>query len=273
MVKRFLATWLLASATTCSFGSAQDVGLSYLAMCHPSWPCKRSLDVYKPHATIVTGWLEQTFAQDCHCADRLLALPKPKVVRVHIANGACLRNQRCGQYEIFAGETIASANRKVARGDRRLLSRYTRVVKRLRERLSRAGEVTCYVSPCLECDLNERARKVLHNITSDLLPSCRLVDSVYGRPCLRDAVCEKHGAAPRVPRPCITDTDGVRAEDIDMQRFLRVSRGCALAYVWSSGFNCLNHHQAKFVDPRKRDCQKNAAPFETLAQYLRTTYE
>lgn len=272
MVRRFSVISLLASVITCSSASAQPVALSYLGLCHPTWQCSRSLRVFEPYDTIRTGWLEETFGQHCPCAERLLSLSKPKIVRIHISNGPCLRNQRCGPYEVFSGETIASANRKVLRGDKRLLEKYIRVVEKLRGRLSRAaGKVTCYVSPCLECDLNEQARAILHNLTSIMLPGCRLVDSVYRRPCLRGAVCEKHGAAPRVPRPCITDTDGASVEDIEVGQFLAASKHCELAYIWSAGLNCNSHHQTTFVDPRKRDCQKNSANFEELARWLNVT--
>ena len=268
MQRKSWAMLILAIVTTCSQASAAP-GLSYLALCQKSWPCERSLLAFKGQKVIRTGWLEQTFAEDCRCADKLLDDPRPKEIRVHISNGPCLRNRRCGPYEVFSGESIASANRKVKAGDKKLIDKFVAVAKKLAARLAESkGGLTCYVSPMLESDLDEEARTVLHNITRDLLPGCSLVDSPHRRPCLPNTICESHGAAPRVKRPCIADMDGAPAEGEDELKFLRATKRCDLSLLWGLGLNCNTALGQKFIDPRKRDCVRPKSYYENLARYL-----
>lgn len=268
MGKKSWAILILAVVTTCSQASAAPA-LSYLGMCHKSWPCERSLSAFKGQETIRTGWLEHTFASDCRCADRLLNDPRPKEIRVHITNGPCLRNRRCGPYEVFSGETIASANRKVKRGDKRLIGKYVSVAKKLAARLAQSkGGLTCYVSPMLESDLDEEARTILHNLTRSVLPGCSLVDNPHRRPCLPNTICESHGAAPRVKRPCIADMDGAPIEEVSGMKFLRATRGCDLRFLWGLGLNCNTALGQKFIDPRKRNCDRPKKYYENLARYL-----
>jgi len=268
MGKKFWAILILVLATTCSQASAAPA-LSYLGMCQKTWPCERSLSAFDGMDTIRTGWLEHTFANDCQCADRLLSDPRPKEIRVHISNGPCLRNRRCGPYEVFSGETIASANRKVKRRNKKLIGKYVAVAKNLADRVAQSkGGLTCYVSPMLESDLDEEARTILHDITRGVLPGCSLVDNPHRRPCLPNTICEGHGATPRVKRPCIADMDGAPAESEDELKFLRVTRQCDLSFIWGLGLNCNTALGQKFIDPRKRDCDRPKKYYENLARYL-----
>lgn len=268
MVKRFLSILSLALVTTCSVASA-DPALSYLGLCHRSWSCDASIRAFDGQSVIRVGWLEQTFGSTCPCAERLLNARRPKEIRVHLTNGACLRNKRCGPYEVFSGETIASANRKILRGDERILKRFEKVVLRFKARLAKGHRVTCWVSPMLESDLDDRARTVLHTITSAHLPECRLVDSPHGRPCLKGLVCERHGSAPRLRSPCISDLDGVAVEEVSVTNYLRRTKGCDLRFIWSRGLNCLPPEGEPFVDPRKRQCAHSVGYFKGLSRHLR----
>lgn len=267
MGKRYLSILILGIVTTCSVASA-DVGMSYLALCHKTWSCSASLKAFTDQPVIRVGWLEETFGAKCPCADRLLKAHKPKEIRVHLTNGACLRNRRCGRYETFYGQTIASANRKILRRDKRLLRRFEVVAIRLKRRLQNAPRVTCWVSPMLESDLDGRARAVLHSITSHHLPECRLVDSPHGRPCLENAICEGHGPAPRITSPCISDLDGVSVEQVSVRNYLRHTKGCDLRFLWSRGFNCLPPEGHPFVDPRRRQCPHSSLYFRRTARHL-----
>lgn len=268
MGKKSWAILILALVTTCSQASAAPA-LSYLGICQKSWPCDKSLDAFKGQSVIRTGWLELTFGAQCPCAEKLLNDPRRKEIRVHLSNGPCLRNKRCGAYEVFYGETIASANRKVKAGDKKLIAKFMAVARRFKARLSRsAGELTCYVSPMLESDLDEDARRILHDITRRVLPSCTLVDNPHRRPCLPNTVCESHGATPRVKRPCIADMDGAPAESEDERKFLRVTKQCDLSFVWGLGLNCNTALSQTFIDPRKRNCDRPASYYENLAKFL-----
>jgi hypothetical protein len=232
-----------------------EAGLSYLGLCAKGWNCKGTIASYNRVEQINIGWLENTFARDCRCAKQILNQDKPVTLRVHLTNSPCLRNNRCGSYEVFAGETVASASKKIARRNRRLLTKYRAVVKRFKKRLDNAkAPVACYVSPCLECDLSAKARRVLFTLTARLLPRCTLVDSVYRRRCLEGYICEKHGQMPVFDegQQCIADLDGVDGKTTNLPVFKSYTKQCLMRYYWEYAYNCIR--RGIFVDPRKRDC-------------------
>lgn len=240
---------LLFTATT----ALAEAGPSFLGICSPTWNCDATIQKYQNQSPIVTGWLENTFNADCPCGERILQLDAPKVGRWHIANSPCLRNRRCGHYEIFAGLSVERANRKVERRDAALLKKFRTVTLRLKKRLEAArGGLTCYVSPCLECDLRDSGRRTLGALVSKYLPGCTLVDSPHRRECMPGAVCELHGSEPEFSGPCIADLDGEDGKTVDIRAYRRRTLSCDLRYYWEPWYNCVR--SAKFVDPRKRDC-------------------
>jgi hypothetical protein len=253
--------------------SAENVGLSYLGICNRTWPCEASLKAYDKLPVIRTGWLEQSFGVACPCADKLLRDKRPKEVRIHLANGPCMRNRRCGRGEVFHGFTIAKANRDLKRADSTIAQRVERIAQRVKERLEQSrGALTCYVSPVLEGDINEDSRKALHRIAGAYLPNCTLVDSPHRRPCLPNTVCEAHGENPTLKRPCIADLDGVSAYDTHLPTYLRQTAKCDLSYLWAHGFNC-NKQGASFSGPPSaRNCAGATQDIEKLVKWLRATY-
>lgn len=222
---------------------------SLLGICSKNWDCDRTEKLF-PHR-ITTGWLEHTFGTECACANKLLQSHKPKIIRVHLINSPCMRNRRCGRYELFYGETKASASRKIVRGDTRILARFNRILERAALRIeSSKGRLKCYVSPCLECDLHGSARRVLFNLVSARLPNCILVDSPYGQPCLKGYVCESHGEAPNVHAPCIVDMDGTDGRELDVKSWVEKYSSCDLKFYWEPSMNCIG---GSFIDPRRRN--------------------
>jgi hypothetical protein len=274
MPKRYFVILSLALTITCSSARAQNVALSYLGMCHPKWPCEKSIQAFDGLPVIRFGWLEQTFGEQCPCVDKLLQDERPKEVRVHIANGPCLRNKRCGRYEVFAGETIGSAQRAIKATKPAIIRKYVRILDRLRSRLAKSrGALTCYVSPVLESDFDGRTRKILHSLTASYLPSCTLVDNPLRGNCIRGVVCERHGPNPGLTSPCIADLDGIDANEISVPKFLRNTKACDMSFVWSVGLNCNGHHSQTFIDPRKRDCVQTGADIEALTGWLRREFK
>ena len=229
-----------------------EPGVSYLGLCSESWNCADVLKTWEGQRRIVTGWLERSFAPGCACADKILSSSKPKVVRIHLINSPCLRNRRCEKHDYFAGMTVAEARNAVATRDRKFFSRFGRVVRRLKRRLGRArGTLSCYVSPCLECDLGPE-RSVLLRILSRRMPECVPVDSVWNQPCLRGYTCEKHGPAPSLRKPCIADMDGDDAFEIDIEQFRRKTAHCDLQFLWRPWMNCIK--DGPFIPPSRRQC-------------------
>lgn len=268
-----LKALLLGVALFAGTASAENVGLSYLGICNPTWPCESSLNAFRHSDTIRTGWIEQTFGRACPCADKLLQDKRPKEIRVHIANGPCMRNRRCSGGEVFHGFTVASANRDLRRPDSTIAKRFEKIVQRLKDRLEKArGALVCYVSPVLEADIGEKQRLALHRIAGAYLPHCTLVDSPHKRPCLPNTVCETHGDGAPARTPCITDLDGVSAYDTHLPSYLRKAAKCDIAYLWAHGFNC-NEQGASFSGPpSRRNCAGATEDIEKLVKWLRATY-
>lgn len=270
MRKRFWVTLIAALATiSCAASARAETGLSYLALCSPSWSCQESLAAFQGKRVIRTGWLETTFGESCPCAKTLLEDRRRKEIRVHIANYPCVRNARCGPYEPFAGETPESLNRKILARDPVILGRFTQAALRLKRRLEASrGGLTCYVSPCLECQLDDRARATLFALTVGLMPDCMPVDSILSGRCLPGTVCEKHGEAPTLRAPCISDLDGVPLERVSVEKFLADTRQCDMSLLWTYSLNCNGGEGSPFIDPRRRDCRQGRAFFEALGKYL-----
>lgn len=201
---------------------------------------------------IITGWLDNSFAPDCVCGERLLAEEKPKSVRIHIANGTCFpeRGRVCGRYEVFAGHSIASAEKGVRQGGRRIMRRYADRLDSVAQMLahSSGGSVTCYISPCLECPLSRAARRVLLALADEKFPHCTVVDNPMRGRCVRGYACERHGIGGSTAD--IVDTDGVEPDAPTLGRFAALNPFAQLLYAWR---RCMNGiHGSRFVDPRRR---------------------
>jgi hypothetical protein len=232
------------------------IGPSYLGMCSEAWPCGRSLRVFEGREVKATGWLSVTFGEECPCAKRFLALPGRKVVRVHLANCTCFkeRGRECGSNEPFRGETIKSAERKLLRRDRSLLRRYRRNLLLTKRVLGGAdAETEVLLSLCLESELTGPARRVLLREARKVFPSGTFVDSVVGRACLPELVCEKHGEHATFPpgQACIADTDGDDYRAIDFPAYLERNRRCK-KLLWEPGFNLLPDVLGPFEYPLER---------------------
>lgn len=245
--------------------SASAQAPSFLGLCHDTWNCKATERLYNKRSEIIISYLEHTFGESCKCVDRLLESPKSKVVRVHIANSVCMRNKRCGEYEVFWGYTVRAASKAIQQKGSRAQRRFLKVLKRLHKRLRDVKDLTCFVSPCLECDLDERARRFMGSLVSSVMPYCNFVDNPFRRRCLRGVICEKHGENPGLIEPCIIDLDGIDGRTVDMTKWVEYGTKCDLQFYWEPWMNCI---RGEFVDPRKRDCFYKYSTFSRTQRIL-----
>lgn len=267
---------LLAPAAASS--QVNNFGASYIAMCSRFWPCEESLTALRGAPVPRVGWLVRTFGSECKCPRRFLALPGPKTVRVHLANGTCFpeRGRRCMRGEPFMGETVASAERKVLRHSRGVIGRFRRNLLNARRTLDAADARTeILLSPCLECPLSPAARKVLLEETQAAfpgLPPSSFVDNPLRGPCLPGTTCEVHGAAPRCPPTgrCVIDTDGDDILEVEQEAFNRAASRADLAFIWAPGFNLLEPGKRTFEPPGRRKTRPRAAEFLILLWYMRS---
>jgi hypothetical protein len=231
---------------------------SLLGVCHKDFNCAGVERLYSGQDKVVISWLENTFGHKCQCLERLLNDARPKIIRAHLIQSPCMRNKRCGRYEALWGYTAASASRAARNSKSRLRQRFTAILERFRQRIQ-GKELTCYVSPCLECDLYEPARRELANLVSAALPTCNIVDNPYGRRCLSGFTCEKHGVNPKLSAPCIVDLDGIDGAKIDVKKWVAKYQHCDLSFYWEPWMNCI---RGSFVDPRSRNCRYDKSIFE-----------
>lgn len=256
---RLVLTMILLVSVLAPIRTLLAQGTSYIGLCNKTWDCSKTLLTWK-RKPIVTGWLEDSFGTECKCADIILNQSKDKIIRVHLANGPCLRNKRCQRKDVFYGYTIASANRAAKVTTSRLRKRLDVLANRLKQRLEQSkGALTCYVSPCLECDLNEHARKAFIDSVSAVLPGCIIVDNPLRASCIRGTICERHGIDPNLTKSCIADLDGTEAEsDLDLKEFATNTNNCELRFYWSSWMNC---NSGEWRPPHVRVCNNSINAF------------
>jgi hypothetical protein len=248
---------------------------SYLGMCSKHWPCSKSLRVFQGLSEKRVGWLaDGTFGTTCTCPKRFLALPGKKVIRVQLLNGTCFpeRGRRCGRRETFYAESIRSADRKLARGDKRLLARIDRALKATRAVVPYDLPDTIKLAGlCLECPLGANARLAILQRAKTILPDFVFVDSVLTQKCLPGLVCEKHGFSPRcnpAVQECLADTDGDDFRTMDGDRFLLATTGFVMACLWSPSMNCLDESRSSFEPPPTRTHCPTQGDFEALRYWL-----
>jgi hypothetical protein len=241
--------------------SAQAQGTSYIGLCSKSWPCEKTLATWQK-TPIFVGWLEDSFGSSCQCANTILSQDKPKTIRVHLANGPCLRNRRCERQDVFFGYTIASAARAVKIPSSRLRKRLDVLATRLKQRIEQSkGPLTCYVSPVLESDFNGPIRKTLLSAVSAILPSCIMVDNPLRAACVAGIVCERHGINPSLRKPCIADLDGTEAKSaLDLNRYNANTRQCDVQFYWTAWMNC---NSGSWRYPSARNCNQPLSNFIT----------
>lgn len=250
-------------------GSAR-VGLSLIGLLSPSYNCDAVVAAFGS-APIAFGYLERTFGDSRACLNRLLDHPRFSAVRVHLFNGPCVRNGRCGSYEVLAGETRDSLNRKLAAGDATLTRRMQAEMVRVRDLLQphlRPGR-RYLISGVLEHDLTDRraAQRVVDMVRQTFGSSWKVVNSpVSGARGVGADFEEGHGDSPAVTAPCVADLDGT--ETSDFAGYATRYRGCTLTLGWNSEMNCLKDGEA-WSDPRaRRNCptKTSLAPFTRVIQ-------
>jgi hypothetical protein len=270
----FLVGVACGSVVLVSLARAEDnnLGMSAIGFCHELWPCEQSLRVFDGVPVKRLGFLAPpTFGRSCPCYKRFQKLPGPKYVRVHLANGTCFRERgrTCGEGELFEGESLSSADRKLRRRNPGLLRRYRHNAERVRRILAESSDTIERLALCLECPVSGPARRALLSVARGLFPDGVFVDSVLTQRCLPDLLCEKHGAAPTVRPPCVADLDGDDAREVDLEKFRARTRLCEASFVWLRPLNLLPEGTHPFVPPSLRTRLPTAAHFELIRRWLR----
>lgn len=245
-------------------------GASYIGICSPHFPCKQALNAL-PEGPKSIGYLAGTFGWKCPCVeDAIGKFGNSLYIRVHISNATCFpsRGRVCQKGELFYGMSQREAERKILARDKKLLGRFRAYVRLVQRQTAGAGVVR--YSPCLECGLQNAARRVLHVQMKRVLGSSAepFVDNPYGHPCLEGTICEHHGDRYNFPQGqmCIADNDGTPIDDRNIGRFLSTTEQCEARFLWFRGFNLLP--PSGFVPPRRRTWKPSQWQFDSLREYL-----
>ena len=245
-------------------------GVSALGLCSPHFDCTSFISAFEEASVIRTGWIDNSFSDSCSCGIRLLHHHAPKIVRIHIANSPCLRNQRCGVYEIFYGEDPLSADQKIKSREQQLLSRFRRRWAVVKSQIAGAVNARLLISNCLECDLSEESRAVLIEEARAFFPDLEFVDNPmpYSGPCLPRTICEYHSSPPPQSGPYIVDLDGTDFYSIDPVRLSQEHSAALMVLMWTPSFNGAPAGQP-FIDPRERVSFPSRLDFDAVRAWVR----
>ena len=246
---------------------AQDnIGLSYLGICHKSWPCEESIDAYKNKIDLKLSFLyDKTFGEDCSCIRKLYQDPRAKLTRIHLSNGPGLRNRRLQKTEIFYGYNIISAEAAILRNDPELKKKFEDVAQRAANDYKESvGINNLYVSTCLECNFSALARERLINWAKPFFSKAQFVDNPLFGPCMPGLICEKHGDSPELSAPCIVDLDGKDFNLVDIARFKDRYKTCLATFLWGAKLNLNDTINKNFIPPLEREKIPDKQYFENL---------
>ena len=244
-------------------------GESLLGLCHQRFPCKKAQAILSKEGPLVFGWLDGTFNNSatnedkCPCGSELLGDKRSKIVRVHIINGPGLRNRRLQRHELGYGFTISTLDREIlkypsANQDSQFLQNFRLRLRAVADQIKTAGgSITCYISPCLECDLTDESRKKLLEIAAEEIPACQLVDNPLKKSCLPGYICETHQVKKSKPAPCIADMDGVDQRDVDLAVWRELHKHCLLMFKWQDWYNLLNLNKESGMESKGIEAKRS----------------
>lgn len=275
---------LLISAFLISTAQAETSGgIAAYAGTSRLFPCARVSEMLadKPVRRVSILW--HTFGRSFKCLNRWAGDAGLLTLESHLINEVCVRNHRCGDYEILAGLTPAKYEARLKAKDQKLINKIRTKVRKLGNWYNAHPAVRCLISPGLESNLSRAGFKVLRDSLTDIFPPwCRWVWNPVNRTAtgpgpIEGTIYELHGEKPDLPASnCIANLDGVDIETpsrkalmtpfIPYNRarpFLERFSGCEAAFLWTAEMNGIK--KGPFTDPRSR----RNFPSKKLAKDLR----
>lgn len=244
-------------------------GIAILGVHHPRFDCRRVVRSLTPGVNYGIATLYKTFGFDRTCYDLLLADRDLRAVQIHIANEVCVRNKRCGRYELFYGHTVRSMQRRLAK-ETRLLRKFRREVAEAYEFYvpSLPDRTACYVSPSLESNMKGKAAKNLLQAVGDVWAArCGVVWNPVRPTTTKGLINECHYPQECGEGACVASTDGVDRGSIPEDEYIAWRKrhsNCLLVLEWRGWYNLIE--PGPFIDPRFRSLE---SPFSSRGQALR----
>jgi len=200
----------------------------------------------------VLGLLDYTPGTDLSPLRYVLSNSNPRMVRVHLIDTVCVRNQNCGKYSPVSGYTIKSLNEALSNGKARGVTEHLKARASLYKTLfERFPGPTPLISPFLEHNMTPAAYRAGADAVKEIWPEVQLVNNPMGGVGFeryRGALWEDHGKTPN-KNADINSLDGDEITDIDVGSWLQNSSNQLFRCRWTRSFNC---RTAEWQDPRVR---------------------
>ncbi len=261
----FVLTTILALiplvSVDCSADQVAILGRAPFAITHPNFNCKAYQESTAGLDRYAIALLWNTFGSHYDCLDSELQNQRVALVEVHLINGACIRNRRCGSYEFLAKYTVETLRAAARAKSQKLRVEIEAAARNLASYLlpKLSNEKECYINPILETNLGRDESVIIQEWIRPIFQGrCKFVwnpvGSDPGSPIEGAAVSEGHGATPNfIDNRCIANPDGTTISSESWLKFFSRYRQCVAVLAWSSNDNC-NVANAPFKDPRKRGC-------------------
>lgn len=185
-------------------------------------------------------------------------------LQIHLINEPCLRNRRCGKYELLSGLSVKRFKRLIATRNASFRAKVRRYSSRAARRILPNLPVftTCAVNPLLETVLHRKEAEIFFSwVTPFFNHRCHIVWNPIGNnpgaPINGAYYSEGHGEYIKFDYqyPCIANNDGTPVPKERMRQFLHRYRRCDAVFLWSFGDNCNTDDDEAFTDPRERACK------------------
>jgi hypothetical protein len=205
-------------------------------------------------------WL--TFGTDTTCLQSLLNTNAISLFELHLINGPCIRDKRCGTYEPFYGYTIKSLEDAVKKKDATVQAIFQNTAQQASQAILPLlpSTTACYINPVLETNLSRESSVTVQEWVRPYFNNrCKFVWNPVGpnpgAPIEGASVSEGHGLTPTfVDNNCIANTDGQMYSTVsDWKAYFAKYSNCVAAMAWTFNDNCMVPNQG-FVDPRQRTC-------------------
>jgi len=236
--------------------------LDWLAAQHKLFNLGAALEELPDYKKHCVGTLDGSFGDSLEPIHLILGSGKVNHYRVHLTNGAGLRNGQLAPYEIGHGHSVASFSASVVAGDQLILQPFIERVKLYCDLMEKYPGVRFYLSPMLEHNLTVQAYNTL---AGTMWGHCTREDyytvnnPVGGHPFphnpmpdgVRWIAYEDHHASFN-SNAHINSLDGATLEHVDVQAWKNnvANSNVGLAFGWLWGYNC--RVPGPFIDPRSR---------------------
>lgn len=193
------------------------LGVDLFACTNPEFPTERAFSIMEGVDKPVLGILLESFGSDYRCIGQFVAWAgeREHLIRIHLCNEVCRRNDNCSLFECLSGLSVRTYNELLEREEGWVLAELRDRLLLARLLIDQYGNerTRVMVSTGLEEQFSDAAGVVVDRLVREA------GFEVVGNPVRPDIhprtevdLFERHSNAPPVDRRCIAALDGVDIE-------------------------------------------------------------